>query len=121
MRYLDAVFLRHALPEDSYLAQISAVACLQERKLVLDRDVTFLVGENGSGKSTLLKNIYKVDRGSLRFQCRGWHPEFQLFHPRHPLRIGQAADCVQAALPQRRLFSAGGELLQRGHTHRTAG
>ena len=82
MRYLDAVFLRHALPEDSYLAQISAVACLQERKLVLDRDVTFLVGENGSGKSTLLEGIavacgFNAEGGTrnFSFSTRATHSE----------------------------------------------
>lgn len=39
--------------EDSYLAQIPAVATLS--LLELHQPVTFLVGENGSGKSTLLE------------------------------------------------------------------
>lgn len=55
--YVQSVFLKHNLPEESYLSTIPAVMWLREHHLALDVPVTFLVGENGSGKSTILEAI----------------------------------------------------------------
>ena len=56
-RYVDSLYLTEPLPKDSYLAFFPAVKHLETEGLMLDRDVTFLVGENGSGKSTLLEAL----------------------------------------------------------------
>ena len=58
-RYLDRIYLREPVPEDSYVAALPAVRALGDRDhpLRFPADVTFLVGENGTGKSTLLEAI----------------------------------------------------------------
>mgnify|MGYP005816860113 FL=1 len=58
-RYIDRVYLREPVPEDSYLSALPAVRALGDREhpLLFPADVTFLVGENGTGKSTLLEAI----------------------------------------------------------------
>jgi len=56
--YIDSIYLREMPPESSYLWHLPMVQALADRKrLMLDTNVTFLVGENGSGKSTLLEAI----------------------------------------------------------------
>ncbi|KHD45160.1 hypothetical protein NC01_05250 [Streptococcus uberis] len=46
------------LPEDTYLANIPAIASLvSSNGLSFEKAITFLVGDNGSGKSTLLEAI----------------------------------------------------------------
>jgi predicted ATPase len=74
-----APFLRSArldadAPRDGYPWQLPAVRALAEPDgLVLDRPVTFLVGENGSGKSTLIEALavatgFNAEGGSKSFR-----------------------------------------------------
>ncbi|MGN0163644.1 MAG: AAA family ATPase [Candidatus Ornithomonoglobus sp.] len=56
-QYIFEIRLDKELPEDSYLRDVPAIMTLKQKKLTLDRPVTFFVGENGSGKSTLLEAI----------------------------------------------------------------
>ena len=81
-RYLDSVFLRRKLPENSYPSAVPAVRWLQTHRLALDAPVTFLVGENGSGKSTLLEAIavacgFNAEGGTrnFTFSTRATHSE----------------------------------------------
>ena len=80
--FLDSLFLRRPLPEDSYLNAIPAVGWLRDHRLKLDAPVTFLVGENGSGKSTLLEALavacgFNAEGGTrnFTFSTRSTHSE----------------------------------------------
>lgn len=81
-RYIEGIYLREPLPEDSYLRALPAVRALEGREspLAFDAPVTFLVGENGSGKSTLLEAIalccgFNAEGGTrnFRFSTRPTH------------------------------------------------
>lgn len=73
MRYIDKVYLRAPLEEDSYLNAIPAIRSLiKSGGIQFPSDVTFFVGENGSGKSTLLDGIaaqmgLNIEGGSKNF------------------------------------------------------
>ena len=78
---IDSKFIRglsvdwSAIPEDSYLRGIPAIAGLDA--LAFDRNVTFLVGENATGKSTLLEAVavaygFNPEGGTLNFRFSTW-------------------------------------------------
>ena len=67
MRYIDRIYFRDNIEEDSYLNSIPAIKSLyQSGGLLFSSDVTFFVGGNGSGKSTLLDGI--ADRMGLNLK-----------------------------------------------------
>ena len=77
----EIVLRRDRVPDfHRYPFALSAVATLD--RLVLERPITFLIGENGSGKSTLLEAMaitlgFNAEGGSrhFRFETRASHSE----------------------------------------------
>ncbi len=58
MKYIDEIWLNNNISQDSYLNELAFIDDLKKAKRIkLDDNVTFFVGENGSGKSTLLEAI----------------------------------------------------------------
>ena len=72
-KYLCEIILEEAPSEQSYLCGLPVVQYLiSNPSLVLDADVTILVGENGTGKSTLLEAVavacgFNPEGGSRNF------------------------------------------------------
>ena len=73
IKYLSEIVLEEAPNEQSYLKGLPVVQYLcKHPRLVLDADVTMLVGENGTGKSTLLEAVavacgFNPEGGSRNF------------------------------------------------------
>lgn len=73
-KYVSNIIFEDVLDGSSYLRQLPVVQYLQKHMgLVLDADVTILVGENGTGKSTLLEAIavacgFNPEGGSRNFR-----------------------------------------------------
>lgn len=94
--FLRSVRLEADAPRAGYPWQLPAVRVLADPGgLVLDRPVTFLVGENGSGKSTLVEGLavatgFNAEGGSrsFRFSTRASESELgrQLVVTRAPAR-----------------------------------
>jgi len=72
-KYLSEIVLEEVPNEQSYLKGLPVVQYLcKHPRLVLDADVTILVGENGTGKSTLLEAVavacgFNPEGGSRNF------------------------------------------------------
>lgn len=72
-KYLSEIILEEVPNEQSYLKGLPVVQYLcKHPRLVLDADVTILVGENGTGKSTLLEAMavacgFNPEGGSRNF------------------------------------------------------
>lgn len=72
-KYVSEILFEDVLSERSYLRGLPVVRYLcQNPRLVLDADVTILVGENGTGKSTLLEAVavacgFNAEGGSRNF------------------------------------------------------
>ncbi len=72
-KYLSEIILEEMPGERSYLRSLPVVQYLcKHPQLVLDADVTILVGENGTGKSTLLEAVavacgFNPEGGSRNF------------------------------------------------------
>ena len=73
MKYIKQILLNSDIPKDSYLQNLSMTKYLSKtKKIDINKDVTFFVGENGSGKSTLLEAIavalgYNPEGGNKNF------------------------------------------------------
>ncbi len=55
--YVKSIFVRDDIPADNYISSLPAVAWLQDERIILNKPVTFIVGENGTGKSTLIEAL----------------------------------------------------------------
>ncbi len=55
--YISEARIEKAIPEESYLNDIAAIAEMKKRSLDLRSSITFLIGENGTGKSTIIEAL----------------------------------------------------------------
>ena len=55
--YISEARIEKAIPEESYLNDIAAIAEMKKRPLDLRSSITFLIGENGTGKSTIIEAL----------------------------------------------------------------
>lgn len=94
VNFLDDILYHGELDENSYLCKLPAVNYLiQNKKLHLDSNVTFFVGENGTGKSTLLEAIavaygFNAEGGSKNFNFSTNKTHSELCEHLSFLRVG---------------------------------
>ncbi len=100
-KYISEIHFDDNISRESYLSKLPVVKYLKDnKKLCLNKDITFFVGENGTGKSTLLEAIAVA----FGFNAEGGTVNFNFSTKRTHSELCESLTLVNRARPKNGFF-----------------